>query len=74
MQETLVQSLGQEDTMEGNSHLLKYSGLENSIDCIVHGITRSRTQLSDFHFTLNYFTGMIEIQLKINKGSYRQMF
>ena len=30
---------------------LQYSGLENSMDCIVHGVARSRTQLSDFHFT-----------------------
>ena len=28
---------------------LKYSGLENSM---VHGVTKSRTQLSDFHFHL----------------------
>ena len=28
---------------------LQYSGLENSMDCIVHGVTKSRTQLSDFH-------------------------
>ena len=74
MQETLVQSLGQEDPMEGNSNLLEYSGLENSMDCIVHGITKSQTELSDFHFILNYFIGMIEIQLKIIKGSYQQMF
>ena len=31
---------------------LQYSGLENSVDCIVHGITKSQTQLSDFHFLL----------------------
>ena len=29
----------------------QYSGLENSMDCIFHGITKSQTQLSDFHFT-----------------------
>ena len=28
----------------------QYSGLENSMDCIVYGVTKSRTQLSDFHF------------------------
>ena len=28
---------------------LQYSGLENSIDYIVHGITKSHTQLSNFH-------------------------
>ena len=35
---------------EGNSYSLQYSGLENSMDCIVHGAPKSRTQLSDFHF------------------------
>ena len=29
---------------------LQYSGLENSMDCIVYGVTKSQTQLSDFHF------------------------
>ena len=28
----------------------RYSGLENSMDCIVHGVTKSQTQLNDFHF------------------------
>ena len=27
----------------------QYSGLENSMDYIVHGIAKSQTQLSDFH-------------------------
>ena len=26
------------------------SGLENSMDCIVHGVTKSQTELSNFHF------------------------
>ena len=34
---------------EGKSCQLQYSGLENSMDCIVHGVTKSRTQLSDFN-------------------------
>ena len=38
---------------EGKSNTLQYSGLENSMDCIVHGITKSWTQPSDFHFTYN---------------------
>ena len=37
----LARSLG-----EGKGHLLQYSGLENSIDCIVHGVAKSRTLLS----------------------------
>ena len=34
---------------EGNSYPLRYSGLENSVDCIVHEVAKSRTGLSDFH-------------------------
>ena len=36
---------------EGKGYSLQYSGLENSMDCIDHGVTKSKTQLSDFHFT-----------------------
>ena len=36
---------------EGNGYPLQYSGLENSMDCIVHGVAKSRTQLSDFHYS-----------------------
>ena len=49
--EIWVQSLGWEDPLvKGNSYLLQYSGLENSMDCIVHGVSKSRTQLSGFHW------------------------
>ena len=34
---------------EGKGYPLQYSGLENAMDCIVHGVTKSWTQLSDFH-------------------------
>ena len=37
---------------EGNSFQLQYSGPENSMECIVHGVTKSWTWLSDFHFSL----------------------
>ena len=46
---TWVRSLGRSPG-EGKGCPLQYSGLENSIDCIVHGVAKSRTQLSDFHF------------------------
>ena len=36
---------------EGKDYPLQYSGLENSMDCIVHGVAKSRTQPSDFHVT-----------------------
>ena len=39
---------------EGKGYPLQYSGLENSMNYMVHGVTKSRTQLSNFHFT-NYF-------------------
>ena len=35
---------------EGNGYPLQYSGLENSMDCIVHGVAKSWTRVSDFHF------------------------
>ena len=35
---------------EGKVYPLQYSGLENSMDCIVHGVTKNQTPLSDFHF------------------------
>ena len=35
---------------EGKGYPFQYSGLENSMDCIVHGVANSRTRLSDFHF------------------------
>ena len=35
--------------VEGNVYPLQYSGLENSMDCIVFGVAKSWTQLSDFH-------------------------
>ena len=33
---------------EGKDYSLQYSGLENSMDCIVHGIAKSQTGLSHF--------------------------
>ena len=44
-------------TGEGIGYPIQYSGLENSIDYIVHGVTKSRTRLSNFHlnFWLPYF-------------------
>ena len=52
MQETWVWSLGWDDPLEkGKGYSLQYSGLENSMSCIVYGVTKSQTRLSDFHFT-----------------------
>ena len=39
---------------EEKGYPLQYSGLENSVDCIVHRISKSRTLLSEFHFHLTF--------------------
>ena len=46
---------------EGKGYPLQYSVLENSKDCIVHGVSKSPTQLSNFHFHLTKyeFIGML---------------
>ena len=41
---------------EGKGYQFQYSGLENSMDCVVHGVTKSDTaeQLS-LHFTYDIY-------------------
>ena len=34
---------------EGNGSPLQYFSLENSMGCVVHGVTKSQTRLSNFH-------------------------
>ena len=52
--EAWVRSLGWGDTPgEGNGYPLQYSGLDNSMDYTVHVVTKSQTQLSDFHFHMS---------------------
>ena len=34
---------------KGKGYPLQYSGLENSMHCIAHGVTKSRTLLGNFH-------------------------
>ena len=36
-------------TGEGKGYPFQYSGLENSMDCIVHGIAKSQTRPNNFH-------------------------
>ena len=35
---------------EGKGYPLQYSALENSMDCIVHGVAKSQIRLSSFRF------------------------
>ena len=44
----LVPGLGRSHG-KGKDYPLQYSGLENSMDSIVHGVAKHRTRLSDFH-------------------------
>ena len=37
---------------EGIGYPLQYPGLENSMDCIVHGVAKSQIRLRHFHFTI----------------------
>ena len=62
---------------EGKGYPFQYSGLENSMDCIVHEVAKSWTLLNDFHFhsvetttdriTVNIEKSSISIQLKLTK-------
>ena len=42
---------------EGNGYPPQYSGLENSMDCIAYGVTKSWTRLSEFHILYVGFAG-----------------
>ena len=55
MLETWVQSLDWEDSPgEEKGYPLECCGLENSMDlCMVQGVAKSQTRLSDFHFHQN---------------------
>ena len=39
---------------EGKGYPLQYSGLENSMDCIVHGVAECQTWLNNVHFTAHF--------------------
>ena len=52
----LIPGLGKSPA-EGNGYPLQYSGLDNSVDCLVHGVSKSQTRLNDFHFTASFTFG-----------------
>ena len=49
---------------EGKGYPLQYSSLENSMDCIAHGVAKSQTQLSDFHFHYMKSTESVSLLVK----------
>ena len=57
--ETWIRSLGWEDSPgERNGYPFQYSDLENSMDCIAHGVTKSWTL-----FTLTFFSSFTRRKL-----------
>ena len=63
MQETPVQFLGWEDSLEKGIH----SSILAWRDCIVHGVTKGRTWLSDFDF--DFWFSNTETYWEINSNS-----
>ena len=54
---------------EGNGYPLQYSGLENSMDCIVHGVTKSGHNWATF--TFHFFTGVFYLFICFKRiGNY----
>ena len=52
MWETWVWSLGWKNPLKGKDTHSSILGLQNSMDCIVHGVAKTQTWLSNFHFIL----------------------
>ena len=74
MQETWVRSLGWDDPLKkGNGNPLQYSGLENSMDCIGHGVAKSETRLSDFH-SVKYLAGGAVLSLESHQSGRNLMY
>ena len=71
MQETPVWFLGWEDPLEKRRAtsilvILQYSALENSMDCIVHGVTRIGHDWATFTFTSpNNFVRLVQLTCPI---------
>ena len=78
LQDSLIASVGKESACnagdlsipglgrspsEGKGYPLQYSGLENSMNCRVHGVTKSPTQWSNFHFQEMLVTFIFECLL-----------
>ena len=57
---------------EGNGYPLQYPGLEDPTDSIVHGVEKSRTWLSDFHFHFSYFNHPNYTQVYILLSSFER--
>ena len=58
---------------EGKGYPLQYSGLKNFMDCMVHGVTKSQRQVSDFDFhTVN--KELVAFRLLSRCGEEKSLF
>ena len=54
---------------EGKGYPLQYSGLENSMDCIVHGFAKSQTPLSNLHVAFMFLSSLLSPTGNMNHRS-----
>ena len=66
----LIPGLGRSPGEE-KGYPLQYSGLENSMDCVNHGVSNSWRQLNDFHFHFSLHTWRSQ---NSGNGPQRSMF
>ena len=57
---------------EGKGYPLQYSGLENSMDCIAHGVSKSWLQLRELHFTSGLSRGPNAVTRALTSGRGRR--
>ena len=55
---------------EGKGYPIQYSDLENSMDCMVHGVAKRWTRLSDFHFHFSPEYSLEGLTLKLQHFSH----
>ena len=67
----LIPGLGR-SSAEGIGYPPQYPDLENSIDCIVHGVTKSQTQLSECRslFTFTFYSDTSFSTHRLMKGNH----
>ena len=49
----LIPGLGR-SSAAGKGYPIQYSGLENSMDCVVYAVAKSQTRLSHLHFHFHF--------------------
>ena len=52
-------------------YALQYSGLENTMECIVHGVTKSQTRMSNVHFIflIKFLITSVEYQTAVDMNN-----